>query len=364
MSHNNSAASPQRARSPVEVFIAFLKLGLTSFGGPIAHLSYFRYELEEKRNWVTESQFGQLLAICQFLPGPASSQLGFSLGLMRSGWKGAIAAFLAFTAPSALLLIAFAAFLPYLSGPIGEAAIHGLKIVAFAVVAHGVLGMLRQLCPDIQRVIIATLATVIVLIMGSAIVQLMVVACGALAGILFCRNVQPSPGSKLSISYSTRSGMMLLAAFTILLLGLPLLAKENIGFITITDAFYRAGALVFGGGHVVLPLLEEYVVSTGWVSQDQFLSGYGASQAVPGPMFSFSAYLGLVFSQFVRQVRAGKLFRPPGALPEDQLKMVCIRCGNCNKACPTGIIKPVVDPVELTGLMTPELDFSLSYCFL
>ena len=297
MSHNNSVVLPQKAGSPVEVFITFLKLGLTSFGGPIAHLSYFRHELVEKRNWVTESQFGQLLAICQFLPGPASSQLGFSLGLMRSGWMGAIAAFLAFTAPSALLLIAFAAFLPYLSGPIGGAAIHGLKIVAFAVVAHGVLGMLRQLCPDIQRVIIATLATVIVLIMGSAIVQLMVVACGALTGIIFCRNVQPSPGSKLSISYSTRSGMMLLAGFTILLLGLPLLAKENIGFITITDAFYRAGALVFGGGHVVLPLLEEYVVSTGWVSQDQFLAGYGASQAVPGPMFSFSAYLGLVFSQ-------------------------------------------------------------------
>lgn len=296
MSRINSTGPPPKAGPPIEVFITFLKLGLTSFGGPIAHLSYFRRELVEKRNWVSESQFAQLLAICQFLPGPASSQLGFCLGLLRSGWKGAIFAFLAFTAPSALLLIAFATFLPYLSGPIGGAAIHGLKIVAFAVVAHGVVGMLRQLCPDNQRIVIATIATIIVLVMGSAIIQLMVVVGGAVAGIIFCRNVIPHPDCSLKLNHGIRSGVILLAAFPILLFGLPLIKQEYGGYLTIADAFYRAGALVFGGGHVVLPLLEEYVVSTGGVSQDHFLAGYGASQAVPGPMFSFSAYLGLVFS--------------------------------------------------------------------
>jgi len=195
------------------------------------------------------------------------------------------------------LLIVFAAFLPYLSGQIGEAAIHGLKIVAFAVVTHGVLGMLRQLCPDVQRIVIATFATVIILVMGSAIVQLMVVGCGALAGLLFCRDIQQNPDSKFNIPHKTISGLLLLLVFILLLFGLPFLAKVNNGYLSVADAFYRAGALVFGGGHVVLPLLEEYVVSTGWVSQDHFLAGYGASQAVPGPMFSFSAYLGLVFSQ-------------------------------------------------------------------
>ena len=280
--------------SPGEVFTTFLKLGLTSFGGPIAHLGYFRREIVEKRGWVTESQYGQLLAICQFLPGPASSQLGFALGLLRSGWPGAIAAFLGFTAPSAFMLIAFATFLPHLSGPLGSAAIHGLKIVAFAVVAHGVLGMLRQLCPDTQRIIIATLSSVVILTFGSAFVQLVVVGCGGVAGILFCRSVEPTRDSALRVSYSTGTGLILLGLFAVLLVGLPILARESSGYLAIVDAFYRAGALVFGGGHVVLPLLEEYVVTTGWVSQEKFLAGYGAAQAVPGPMFSFAAYLGAI----------------------------------------------------------------------
>lgn len=297
MDGNSPLEKQHQSGNPLEVFLAFLKLGLTSFGGPIAHLGYFRHELVEKRKWVSESQYAQLLAICQFLPGPASSQLGFSLGLVRSGWLGGVAAFIAFTTPSALLLIIFGAFLPYLSGPVGQASIHGLKIVAFAVVSHGVLGMLRQLCPDIQRIIIATLATVGVLIGGTAIVQMIVVGSGALAGIVLCKDVQPNPDSSLDVRHVRSSGLILLILFGVLLVALPILANLYNGYLTVTESFYRAGALVFGGGHVVLPLLEESVVTGGWVTKDQFLAGYGASQAVPGPMFSFSAYLGLVYSQ-------------------------------------------------------------------
>ena len=275
-----------------EVFAAFLRLGLTSFGGPIAHLAYFRRELVERRRWVTEGEFAQLLALCQFLPGPASSQLGFALGLLRGGWAGAIAAFLAFTLPSAILLFVFAALLPQLAGTIGDAAIHGLKLVALAVVAHAVLGMSRQLCPDRPRAAIATLAAVILLVFGQAWVQLLVVILGGLAGLATCRNVQPIPGGGLPLRYGPALGWILVGAFAVLLAGLPLIAGGGEGLLTIFEAFYRAGALVFGGGHVVLPLLEELVVDPGWISQDDFLTGYGAAQAVPGPMFTFAAYLG------------------------------------------------------------------------
>lgn len=282
--------------NPVEVFLIFLRLGLTSFGGPIAHLSYFREEFVNKQKWISEGQFAQLIAICQFLPGPASSQLGFSVGLIRAGWKGALAAFIAFTAPSALLLIVFAAFLPYLSGPIGDSAIQGLKIVALAVVAHGVMGMLKSLCPDNQRIIIATLGAIAVLVFGSAITQLAVVAVGALAGIVFCRQIQPQPDLSLDVSHKAGYGLIALLVFALLLLVLPLLAAQYHGYLTIIDGFYRAGSLVFGGGHVVLPLLEETVATPGRVSPDTFLAGYGAAQAVPGPMFSFAAYLGYFYS--------------------------------------------------------------------
>ena len=296
MNHQRVDSSGHTNGSAIEVFRVFLKLGLTSFGGPIAHVSYFREEFVNKRSWVSESQYTQLLAICQLLPGPASSQLGFSLGLIRSGWKGGVAAFLAFTAPSALMLVVFAACLPYLSGPIGESAIHGLKIVAFAVVAHGVIGMFQHLCPDIERIIIATCAAFTLLVLGSATAQLIVVGAGAVAGAVLCRRVEPYPDSELKVSHKARYGLLLLAVFAIFLGVLPILARNYDGYLAVADSFYRAGAMVFGGGHVVLPLLEESVVVPGWVSLDRFLAGYGASQAVPGPMFSFAAYLGLVFS--------------------------------------------------------------------
>jgi chromate transporter len=288
MKNNNSHGSP------AEVFATFLKLGLTSFGGPIAHLAYFRKELVERRKWVSESQFSQLLAICQFLPGPASSQLGFSLGLARAGWPGALAAFIAFTLPSALLLIGFASILPALSGPVGEAAIHGLKIVAFAVVADAVLGMSKKLCPDIQRATIAILSAGVLLVVGNAWIQLLVVIGGAIAGIYLCRGGATEIASQIPIHYGRKLGGILLLLFFGLLAGLPLFSTTNATLISMAEAFYRAGALVFGGGHVVLPLLEDSVVSSGWITSEVFLAGYGASQAIPGPVFAFSAYLGAV----------------------------------------------------------------------
>jgi len=280
------------AGSVREVFAAFLKLGLTSFGGPIAHLGYYRREFVERRKWLGDSEYAQLLALCQFLPGPASSQLGFSMGLLRAGWGGALAAFIAFTLPSALLLFAFAAALPHIAGAAGSAALHGLKIVALAVVAQGVLGMTRQLCPDASRATIATLAAAAILVAGAAWVQLLVVALGALAGLVLCPGVQPVPGGGLRLRYGPALGWALLAAFALLLAGLPLAAYGSNGLLAVAEAFYRAGALVFGGGHVVLPLLEETVVKPGWISPDEFLAGYGAAQAVPGPLFTLAAYLG------------------------------------------------------------------------
>lgn len=292
MNQGTGESPPSFAGSVLEVFFAFLKLGLTSFGGPIAHLGYFRRELIERRNWIGESEYAQLLGLCQFVPGPASSQLGFILGLLRGGWAGAIAAFFAFTLPSALLLFAFAALLPQISGTVGDAAIHGLKLVALVVVTHGVLGMIRQHCPDARRATIATLAAVIILVAGQPWVQLLAVVLGGVMGLFFCRNVQPILGAGLHLRYGPALGGVLIAVFALLLFGLPILARGGEGLIAVVEAFYRAGALVFGGGHVVLPLLEETVVSPGWISQDEFLAGYGAAQAVPGPMFTLSAYLG------------------------------------------------------------------------
>ena len=285
-----------RLEAAGEVFAAFLKLGLTSFGGPIAHLGYYRRELIERRHWVDEAHYAQLLALCQFLPGPASSQLGFALGLIRAGWLGALAAFVAFTAPSALLLFAFAKLLPLLEHPLGLAAIHGLKLVAVAVVAHGVLGMVRNLTPDTPRRVIAAVAAAIVVASDTAAVQLLVVGGGALLGLWFCRDIAATPGAAFTLRHSRRAGLLLLAIFAVLLaLALAPVADKS-PLSSVAAAFYRAGALVFGGGHVVLPLLEQAVVAPGWLDTNEFLAGYGAAQAVPGPLFTFAAYLGSVLS--------------------------------------------------------------------
>lgn len=272
--------------------MTFLKLGLTSFGGPIAHLGYFRRELIERRRWVDEAQYAQLIALCQFLPGPASSQLGFALGLIRAGWRGALAASVAFTTPSVLVLLVFAHLMPLLERPIGQAAIQGLKLVAVAVVAHGLLGMVRTLTPDTPRRLIAIAAAGIILITGTAAVQLLAVGAGAVLGFVVCRNVTLPAANGFELRYTARTGILLLVAFVTLLV--LALAPGALGtpLATVAAAFYRAGALVFGGGHVVLPLLQEAVVTPGWVEQTEFLAGYGAAQAVPGPMFSLAAFLG------------------------------------------------------------------------
>lgn len=281
-----------RSGSVAEVFTTFLKLGLTSFGGPIAHLGYFHRELIERRRWVDEAQYAQLLALCQFLPGPASSQLGFTLGLIRAGWGGAIAASVAFTAPSVVLLLIFAHLMPLLDRPVGQAAIHGLKLVAVAVVAHGLLGMARTLTPDTSRRLIATAAASAILITGTAAVQLLAVAVGAVLGLFACRNVALPTANRFELRYGARTGLLLLFVFATLLAMAVAAGIMGSSLVSVAAAFYRAGALVFGGGHVVLPLLQEAVVTPGWVTQNDFLAGYGAAQAVPGPMFSLAAFLG------------------------------------------------------------------------
>jgi len=275
-----------------EVFLAFLYLGLTCFGGPIAHFAYFRQQFVERRGWVTDRQFGQLLTLCQFLPGPGSSKLGFALGLLRAGWPGAIAAFVAFTAPSALLLFAFAALLPMLSGAIGQAALHGLKVVAVSVVAYGLIGMTRTLCPDFVRRVIAIAAAASVLSLGQSWAQPLVVALAAGCGAVACRGVHPDFEGEFAVPFGPSTAWLLLAVFALLLVCLPLAAHAHAGLLRYAEAFFRTGALAFGGGHVVLPLLQDAVVKPGWVSSADFLAGYGAAQAVPGPMFALSAYLG------------------------------------------------------------------------
>ncbi|HTV85557.1 MAG TPA: chromate efflux transporter [Dyella sp.] len=270
----------------------FLKLGLTSFGGPIAHVGYFRREFVERRRWLNDVDFGRLLALCQFLPGPASSQLGFSIGLLREGGWGGVAAFTGFTLPSAILMIAFAYLSHDLVGAWGEAIIHGLKLVAVAVVAQGLWGMARSLTPDWPRCLLAASALALMVWAPNALMQLAAVAIGALCGPLACRRVSTPGGETFGLSYSHRLGAVLMAAYGALLACALLGVSGRSEFGQIAAAFYRAGALVFGGGHVVLPLLQQTVVAPGWVDANAFLAGYGAAQAVPGPMFTLAAFLG------------------------------------------------------------------------
>lgn len=275
----------------IDVWKAFGKLGLTAFGGPVAHIGFFRQEFVVRRQWLTEQQFSQLLAICQFLPGPASSQMGFAIGLLRAGWLGAVAAFVAFTLPSALALFAFASLANYLDNASGQAMIQGLKLVAIAVVAHAVLGMSKSLCPDWPRRCIALLALLVLLVFSYLWMQLLVIVMGALLGLVMCR-YHPTPVSQLSVNYSNRLAGFFALLFASLLLLSIILPTAQSSPVNVFASFYQAGALVFGGGHVVLPLLEQSTVGYGWVDTESFLAGYGAAQAVPGPLFTFASYLG------------------------------------------------------------------------
>lgn len=282
----------------LEVFTTFLKLGLTSFGGPIAHLGYFRDELVLRRKWIDEARYGEIVALCQFLPGPASSQVGFCMGLLRGGPLGALAAWAAFTLPSAILLVLFAYGAASAGGPVEAAILHGLKLVALSVVAQAVYGMAKSLTPDRTRAEIALAAVLIVTFMASAIGQVAAIVVGAVAGLLLCQQSGAGPVGHLAVPISRQFGAGCLVVFLALLVVMPLWASvSGSANVILFDAFYRSGALVFGGGHVVLPLLKAEIVDKGWLSSDVFLAGYGAAQAVPGPLFTFAAYLGAAIGQ-------------------------------------------------------------------
>jgi chromate transporter len=285
-------SNPTRG-SVVEVLAVFLKLGLTSFGGPIAHLGYFRDELITRRKWMDDGSYADLVALCQFLPGPASSQVGIGMGIARAGIPGGFAAWLGFTLPSALALIAFA-FGVAAVGDVGEAGwLQGLKIVAVAVVAHAVWGMATSLTPDRPRITIAVLAAIAALAWQTSLGQVLVIIAGGLIGWRLLPGAPLIPEKHGHYRIKRRVGAVLLTLFFALLLLLPVAREASGSFsLAVFDSFYRAGSLVFGGGHVVLPLLQAEVVPPGWLDNETFIAGYGAAQAVPGPLFTFSAYLG------------------------------------------------------------------------
>jgi chromate transporter len=298
MTTNELPAATARATHPghwLEVFGIFTRLGLTSFGGPVAHLGYFREEFVTRRRWFDDRAYADLVALCQFLPGPASSQVGIAIGLSRAGYLGALAAWIGFTLPSAIVLVLFAYGVTALGDVSGVGWIHGLKVAAVAVVAQAVLGMMRTLAPDKERATLAVAAAAIVLAMPSAWGQIGAIILGGLIGLWLLRSEAPTDHVAMPLKVGRTAGTVFLALFFILLVGLPLLAAVMPSHALIVfEAFYRAGSLVFGGGHVVLPLLQASVVPPGWVGNDAFLAGYGAAQAVPGPLFTFAAYLGAV----------------------------------------------------------------------
>ena len=294
--YERRAEAGESQGSCAEVFRVFLKLGLTSFGGPVAHLGYYRDELVVRRKWISEAGYADLVALCQFLPGPASSQVAFALGVLRgNGLLGGLAASLAFTLPSALVLVLLALGAASMTGTAVQGLLHGLKLVAVAIVAQAVWGMARSLTPDKPRAVIALLAIGVLVFVGGTIAQLVAILGGALLGLWLCRNEGAALSGQLQFPVKRHHAVIALLLFAALFGVLPLLAivTGQQGFI-LFDAFYRAGTLVFGGGHVVLPLLQAEVVVPQWVSSETFLAGYGLAQAVPGPLFTFAAYLGAV----------------------------------------------------------------------
>lgn len=292
---NPATGSAASRGSAWEVFAVFLRLGLTSFGGPIAHLGYFRTEFVERRRWLDEAGYADLVALCQFLPGPASSQVGLAVGHWRAGWPGALAAWVGFTLPSALALVLFAYGVTQWTALAQSGAIHGLKLAAVAVVAQAVLGMAKGLCPDRQRAGVAVGAALLATAAPSALGQIAAIVAGGIVGVTLLRLGPLPPTAHRAFGIGKPLGAALLAVLAALLVALPLIAQASGSSVwAAVSTFYRAGALVFGGGHVVLPLLQSGVVPPGLVTNDAFLAGYGAAQAVPGPLFTFAAYLGAV----------------------------------------------------------------------
>lgn len=353
--------------SLVQIFLIFLRLGCTAFGGPVAHLAYFREEFVLRRKWFGEQSYADLVALCQFLPGPASSQVGLAIGLSRGGYAGALMAWLGFTLPSALLLIGFAMSMSTLDW-LNMGALQGLKIVAVAVVIQACWGMARQLCPDTQRQTWMLLAAGVATLVSGVAGQLLVIIGGAVLGYCYLRSdEQPLPATP-PLTRSGHSGWLL--AFFVILLGLPMLAQSGALWLEIVNSFYRTGALVFGGGHVVLPLLQAEVVPH-WVDGASFMAGYGAAQAVPGPLFTFSAYLGAMGPPAMAGFSGGMLalvaiFLPSfllvfGVLPLWQ-RMIQWRpmraaSGGINAAVVGLLLAALYDPVWTSAIYGPQ-DFA------
>ena len=289
--NTSTVTTPSRHAWPV--FVAFLRLGLTSFGGPVAHLGYFRDAFVTRRGWLTERAYADLVGLCQFLPGPASSQVGMAIGLSRAGYAGMFAAWLGFTLPSALLMMLFALGVHATGMPVAAGALHGLRIVSVAVIAQAVWGMARTLCPDARRVTLMAIATCIALLVPAAWLQVVVIVAAGAAGLVLLPQPERGAHEPSPLHVSRRAGLLWLVLFAALIVVLPVAASAlHSNTLAVVDAFFRTGALVFGGGHVVLPLLQAAVVAPGWVGDSAFLAGYGVAQAVPGPLFTFSAFLG------------------------------------------------------------------------
>lgn len=367
---------PSPPESCWQLFLIFLRLGLTSFGGPVAHLGYFREEFVSRRRWLGERAYADLVALCQFLPGPASSQVGIAIGLARHGYGGALAAWAGFTLPSALAMILFALGLTRHGELLPAGALHGLKIVAVAVVAQAVWGMARTLCPDAPRVTVMALAACAVLALPGPLSQIGAIAGAGLIGLAWLRaGVAAEPTHEpLPVPLGRRAGVVWLALFGTLLIGLPLLAGLTAApTLAVAAAFFRAGALVFGGGHVVLPLLQAAVVPPGWVDAQTFLAGYGAAQAVPGPLFSFAAFLGASLHSGPSGWSGGLLcllaiFAPSfllvaGALPfwEDLRRAAGLRAAlaGVNAAVVGVLLAALYDPVWVQAIAAPR-DFALA----
>jgi chromate transporter len=356
-----------------EVLAIFLRLGLTSFGGPIAHLGYFREEFVARRRWIDDRTYADIVALCQFLPGPASSQVGIAIGLSRAGYAGAFAAWTGFTLPSAIALVAFAYGVDALGGFGGSGWLHGLKIAAVAVVAQAVLSMMRSLAPDRERATIVVFTAAVVLALPSAWSLVGMIVAGGIVGLALLHGDAPTDHVSLPLAVSRRTGAVLLAIFFVLLAVLPVIAAATSWqSIKLIDAFYRAGSLVFGGGHVILPLLQESVVPPGWVSRDLFLAGYGAAQAVPGPLTTFAAYLGAIMMPEPNGVAGAALclsaaFVPSfllviGALPfwEELRRRSAAQAAlrGVNAAVVGILLAALYDPVWTAGITGP-LDFAL-----
>jgi chromate transporter len=357
-----------KTKALIEVLLVSSKLGLTSFGGPVAHLGYFYNEYVRKRQWIDEKSYSELVALCQFLPGPASSQVGIGIGIIRAGFLGGLVAWLGFTLPSVIALVAFAFLLKGLD--LSQAGwIHGLKIVAVAIVAGAILGMGQKLTPDKKRATLAVIVASVTLIWQTAFSQVLLILASGLVGVWMYRQTKVPDVVSVSIPISRKVAVCCLSLFFGLLIVLPFISSiVGTQGLSLFDSFYRSGSLVFGGGHVVLPLLEQAVVPTGWLSKEDFLAGYGATQAVPGPLFTFASYLGAMINGISGAIIATiAIFLPAFLLIVGTLPFwTIIRSNSHIQSALVGINAAVVglllaalyNPLWITAIMRPA-DFVL-----